>query len=443
MTFPQGRPSCFVITPLKEPYISNYEKILHPTICQAGLAPVRGDEITQPGVVIAQIWAAIKEAEICIADISDVNANVVYEIGFAHAMGKRVILLTKKTKAKKLPFDLTALRCCEYNPSIAGWEADLGHKLLAVITASRKEPASAEQVEAEASAVWAATADVERRELEDFLAFFGPNSLKSKYKAVFFDAQLPRLDDFCDYFSRCAKGLPTERDVELLNRLEASLPRYKDADLCMVKLAKPPKQGLCALPKGIREIVPSQELEAVLAIDPIFQKFGGKIQIAADHFHKGGHTWPAEGCISLGLGFNHLTVEIGEITKSYKVFYQDQTDDFFTYAEDGTKEAPRPETSYEYALLARVLLDLGGLEPTPYLVCAGHTADGTAAACQYLAKNWHQLWQEKLKDHHMTAILYHKDGQPSVNQILLQPHFIPYKKPTSSLMHDAKAAGDL
>ena len=47
-------------------------------------------------------------------------------------------------------------------------------------------------------------------------------------------------------------------------------------------------------------------------------------------------------------------------------------------------EAVKEESIYDYAQFARVFKKEGGL----HLFCAGRTANGTEAACKFLAKNW-------------------------------------------------------
>ena len=61
---PGRTPTCFVMTPFKEPYDSIYQKILAPAIVQAQMKPVRADEILQPGDAVAQVWTAIRDADL-------------------------------------------------------------------------------------------------------------------------------------------------------------------------------------------------------------------------------------------------------------------------------------------------------------------------------------------------------------------------------------------
>ena len=78
----------------------------------------RIDEQSGPGLIIEDISRAIQEAKLVIADISPVNANVFYEVGFAHALNKPTILLAEK--GTKLPFDVSSFRTLFYENSIAG-----------------------------------------------------------------------------------------------------------------------------------------------------------------------------------------------------------------------------------------------------------------------------------------------------------------------------------
>ena len=53
-----------------------------------------------------------------IADISGVNANVYFEVGYALASKKPIILLAKKDT--ELPFDVSGFRVLFYEDSIGG-----------------------------------------------------------------------------------------------------------------------------------------------------------------------------------------------------------------------------------------------------------------------------------------------------------------------------------
>src|SRR6516164_1971819 len=99
--------------------------------------------------------------------------------------------------------------------------------------------------ESQSEAVLSVSAAVAQRK-EDFLSFFGPESLKSKCKAVFFDAQLPRLTDFLSSLRDFDTALLQPEDLHVLKRLELSLQSAENADLCMVKLVNPPRKSVAS-----------------------------------------------------------------------------------------------------------------------------------------------------------------------------------------------------
>jgi hypothetical protein len=78
----------------------------------AGLQSLRADEITKSGRITEQIQQAIRDADIIIADISGPNSNVMYELGFADALQKSVILLNRE--GSEAPFDIAHLRYIGY-----------------------------------------------------------------------------------------------------------------------------------------------------------------------------------------------------------------------------------------------------------------------------------------------------------------------------------------
>jgi hypothetical protein len=64
----------------------------------------RTDESTSLERIIPRIEAGIRNSAIVIADVSDMSPNVFYELGFAKALGKDVIVSAKK--GTPLPFDI-------------------------------------------------------------------------------------------------------------------------------------------------------------------------------------------------------------------------------------------------------------------------------------------------------------------------------------------------
>lgn len=97
---------CFVIQPFdKARYDKRYKDTFEPAIKEAGLYPYRVDKDYGVEIPIEDIEKNIKDADICLAEITENNANVWYELGYAIARGKSVVLVCSKDR-EKFPFDV-------------------------------------------------------------------------------------------------------------------------------------------------------------------------------------------------------------------------------------------------------------------------------------------------------------------------------------------------
>ena len=61
------------------------------------------------------IWESICISRLIIADVTGRNANVFYELGIAHTLGKSCVVLTQNQQ--DVPFDITARRYIHYDPA--------------------------------------------------------------------------------------------------------------------------------------------------------------------------------------------------------------------------------------------------------------------------------------------------------------------------------------
>jgi len=98
---------CFVIQPFDGgKYDKRYKDVIKPAIEKAGLEPYRVDKDPSVLIPIEEIEANIRASVICVAEITDDNPNVWYEVGYAFAVGKRVVLLCVKDRPTPFPFDV-------------------------------------------------------------------------------------------------------------------------------------------------------------------------------------------------------------------------------------------------------------------------------------------------------------------------------------------------
>ena len=98
-----------VLKHLIEDTIKRYEKEF------TGINVIRADEVAQPGKITRQIMELLINADICIADLTNLNPNVLYELGIRQAMLRPYILIA--TRGTKLPFDLQDYRTIFYDLS--------------------------------------------------------------------------------------------------------------------------------------------------------------------------------------------------------------------------------------------------------------------------------------------------------------------------------------
>ncbi|MFC5834882.1 hypothetical protein [Nonomuraea insulae] len=138
MTVSSGESTCFVVMPFREPFTGYYDSIYEPGIREAGLIPVKGDDIFAAGDVLGQIWRAIRECEIVFGELSLMNANVYYEIGLAHALKKPTVFVAQSVDL--LPFDLRAGRCVPYSQIDPFWGTSLKSAITRAIKETRSDP---------------------------------------------------------------------------------------------------------------------------------------------------------------------------------------------------------------------------------------------------------------------------------------------------------------
>lgn len=109
---PGINPDIFVLMPFIEELRPVYTDHIRKVAKSLNLKTARADDFFTTDSIRLDIWTAICACPLIIADCTDRNPNVFYEIGLAHTIGKRVILITQNND--DVPFDLRHLRFIEY-----------------------------------------------------------------------------------------------------------------------------------------------------------------------------------------------------------------------------------------------------------------------------------------------------------------------------------------
>jgi hypothetical protein len=100
---------CFVIQPFDKggKYDKRYSDVIEPAIKECGFEPYRVDQDPESQIPINDIDYHIRTSALCLAEITEDNPNVWFEIGLAIAYKKELVLICcSQERTKKYPFDI-------------------------------------------------------------------------------------------------------------------------------------------------------------------------------------------------------------------------------------------------------------------------------------------------------------------------------------------------
>ena len=103
--------------PFAEEFKDVYQCLILEVLEEAGYTVIRADDIKSQSNIISDIVKGIITSDLIVADLTGSNPNVYYELGIAHALDKKVILITQEIN--ELPFDLRSYRVVGYSVHFA------------------------------------------------------------------------------------------------------------------------------------------------------------------------------------------------------------------------------------------------------------------------------------------------------------------------------------
>jgi len=228
----------------------------------------------------------------------------------------------------------------------------------------------------------------ERRKAEHF---FGKEGMKNEFNLVSAERTVER--EFLKHLF--AQGAPDE---------------YKnDQDKTMK-----------ALPEGVRSWIAEQDIRAASYIAILFedQHIRFRIGIDKDAQNDVGST----SLIALGLGFNACTNKLAELRFDGPLFTigwevsplewrLGKTDQLIFDGSQVELTEDDKKNNMDYALIARIVAHPGS--GRVQFVCAGRSANGTAAAGYFLAQKWDKLAalydnEAKMDTHSLAVLIRHK-----------------------------------
>ena len=110
-------PNAFVLMPFGGDFDAVFDGLIKVALTNAGFTVTRADLSINQTQILRDIVLSLTEADLVIVDVTGLNGNVMYELGLAHAMGRRTVMITRDID--ELPFDLRAYRATEYSTNFA------------------------------------------------------------------------------------------------------------------------------------------------------------------------------------------------------------------------------------------------------------------------------------------------------------------------------------
>jgi len=110
--------TCFVIMSFDPVYDEVYKSAIEPALRSKKYKCIRADSEAGPGNIPSEIVKNIILADIIVADLSEPNPNVYYELGISHCVGNKTIGIARE--GVTLPFDVSPFRVTMYDEDRKG-----------------------------------------------------------------------------------------------------------------------------------------------------------------------------------------------------------------------------------------------------------------------------------------------------------------------------------
>jgi hypothetical protein len=120
---------CFVVSPIgdegseiRQRSDMMLESIIRPAAKVCGYEAMRADESASPGLITADVVRHLIDDPLVIADLTDLNPNVMYELAVRHATGRPFLQIIRK--GQSIPFDIVPIRTFRFDePNVQNLDA--------------------------------------------------------------------------------------------------------------------------------------------------------------------------------------------------------------------------------------------------------------------------------------------------------------------------------
>ncbi len=105
--------NAFVLMPFDPEFSSIFEQLIKPALEEANYNVARADSFIDQQNILRDIIQGIAKADLIVADLTTLNANVFYELGLCHGLRIPTILLSQSIE--EVPFDLRSYKIQIYD----------------------------------------------------------------------------------------------------------------------------------------------------------------------------------------------------------------------------------------------------------------------------------------------------------------------------------------
>jgi hypothetical protein len=91
----------------------------------SGVRYIRGDEMSEANIILS-IWEEIAKADYILVDLTELNANVALELGIAHTLGKKILIVGQGDPNKYMFRSISKFRVHPYNINQPGNTLGIG-----------------------------------------------------------------------------------------------------------------------------------------------------------------------------------------------------------------------------------------------------------------------------------------------------------------------------
>ena len=189
--------------------------VITPAVEECGYdKPIRADEIDQPGAITSQVIQHIHDSDLIIADLTDHNPNVFYEVAIAHAIKKPLIQLIEQ--GQQIPFDISVQRTIFINHKDLDSAAEAQEQITRQIRVVEEDPSQVDNPISIALDLQSLrqSNNPEQRSIADLLS--GISEIGSRLMGIEKSIRTPERLVSPGYIRRVARGGVTNFELETI-----------------------------------------------------------------------------------------------------------------------------------------------------------------------------------------------------------------------------------